>query len=167
MLSPSLAGFRAAVAAVMALAVAVLLSPHASAADPADNWCRGQGGTVVVRNFETSNEQIDLCEFTSTSDQSRIAVAAQTLASDNVTKAQTAYIHPAPSVPPSNGASPAAVYCVQQLGGYERIIQTQGGEAGLCMFDDNSAIDDWGLAYKADGIIGGADLTHRFRASLN
>jgi hypothetical protein len=33
----------------------------------------------------------------------------------------------------------------------------------LCVFSDGSAIDEWGIAYYADDVVRGIDLTDVFR----
>lgn len=79
------------------------------------------------------------------------------------------------ALPPFTGANPSTLYC-EKLGG-TAIWGGQNNAAGggwvtkapdsstnfqivdMCMFPDGSAIDAWGLTYKANGVVRGTDLS--------
>ena len=44
---------------------------------------------------------------------------------------------------PLEGPNPASVYCEQQGGNLEIRTDEDGGEYGICMFDDGSECDEW------------------------
>jgi putative hemolysin len=47
-----------------------------------------------------------------------------------------------PNLAPVGLANPAAVYC-QNLGYKSEIVDTDAGQAGVCMFTDGSKCDEW------------------------
>jgi predicted secreted protein/putative hemolysin len=160
-----------------------------ASADAAAKYCADKGGTVTTRypTYNTNAPQTqwlklagsrDFCTFLSQPDssgfQSHIEIALDTLYADQPTLAVLAYLEPV-ALPPFTGANPATLYC-QKLGGTD----IWGGEnnaagggwvtdapdsatnfqvVGMCMFPDGSAIDSWGLTYKANGVVRGTDLT--------
>jgi putative hemolysin len=76
---------------------------------------------------------------------------------------------PMPSV--TGGANPATSYCTKKLGGSSTFgaVGAAGGGwvamddpddvvVALCVFPDQSFIDEWGLAYHSNGEIRGIDL---------
>lgn len=122
--------------------------------------------------------RLRLCEFEMGSGDgtTRIAIDLVSLHSDQPTLASVAYLsRVAPVVPPKPGANPAEYNCREGMGG----TATFGtGAAGggwvdatqpvfvvmdLCVFEDLSAIDAFGLLYHADGTIRGADLATKMR----
>ena len=157
--------------------------------DAAAKYCTDKGGTVTTRypTYNTNAPQTqwlrlagsrDFCAFLSQPDssgfQSHIEIALDTLYTDQPTLAVLAYLEPV-ALPPFTGANPATLYC-QKLGGTD----IWGGEnnaagggwvtdapdsatnfqvVGMCMFPDGSAIDSWGLTYKANGVVRGTDLS--------
>ena len=154
------------------------------AGSPAATYCVEKGGTVKTR-YPTYNTNGDpttwlrmggerqFCEFTA-QDSSHIAIAVDTLYSEQPTLAVLAYLEK----PPLEGegtpsANPSSLYC-SQLGGTDLWGGAQGASGGgwttddasdpfqvisSCMFSDMSTIDSWGLTYHADGTIRGIDLT--------
>ena len=74
----------------------------------------------------------------------------------------------------SCGGNPASCYC-SQLGASDQFGGTYGAGGGwfkknsidqtleACIFPDMSSIDSWGLAYHANGIIRGIDLSKVMR----
>jgi putative hemolysin len=132
------------------------------------------------------------CEFQAP-DDSRIAVALDTLYATAPSLAALAYLTPPPlgNVPP--GVNPSSVYCTQ-LGGTDEfggrsaagggwVLQSPEASApaaapapapaaagadviAMCVFPDLSSIDSWGLTYHADGTVRGADLAPILRYQL-
>lgn len=154
----------------------------------AAKYCTDKGGTVTERNpvygtnldpsqWLTLTGSIDFCVFLAppeNSFQSQIQIDLNTLYSDKPTLAVLAYEEPL-SMPPFTGANPSTLYC-SKLGGSEifgGMNNAAGGgwvtEAdesatnfkvvGMCVFPDMSAIDSWGLTYKANGVVRGTDLS--------
>ncbi len=156
--------------------------------DPAQ-YCTQQGGTVTERypvyNTNAPQDQWlrlagkrEFCTFLAPADetgfQSQISIALDTLYATEPTLAVLAYLEPV-ALPPFTGANPATLYC-SKLGGTD-IWGGQNNAAGggwvteapdsatnfqvvgMCLFPDGSAIDSWGLTYKANGVIRGTDLS--------
>lgn len=157
--------------------------------DAAGTYCEEQGGTVVTRYpaFNTNAPHAqwlrlagsrDFCVFLSEPDstgfQSHIEIAVDTLYADGPTLAVLAYLEPI-AMPPFTGANPSTLYCAK-LGGTD-VWGGQNSAAGggwvtdapdsatnfqvvsMCLLPDMSAIDSWGLTYKANGVVRGTDLS--------
>lgn len=155
----------------------------------ATKYCTDKGGTVTTRYpaYNTNAPQtqwlmlagsVDFCTFLAEADstgfQSQISIAVDTLYADQPTLAVLAYLEPV-ALPPFTGANPSTLYC-SKLGGTD-IWGGQNNAAGggwvtqapdsktnfqvvgMCMFPDGSMIDSWGLTYKANGVVRGADLS--------
>lgn len=152
-------------------------------------YCEEQGGTVTTRypTYNTNAPQAqwlrlagsqDFCTFLSEADstgfQSQISIALNTLYAEEPTLAVLAYLEPV-ALPPFTGANPSTLYC-SKLGGSDvwggQNSAAGGGwvtEApdsatnfqvvGMCVFPDMSAIDSWGLTYKANDVVRGTDLS--------
>lgn len=179
-----------AVATTLALAVAALAAP--SAAQDADerqaarDYCASVGGTVETRratwNTNAAEDQwvdlgrsMEVCAFQSEDDGSRIYVEVETLYQEEPSLAAAAYLSRTPmpdELPPGN---PATYHCADLGGSSQWGSGAQGGGwvrpdapidvvVAMCVFPDGSAIDDWGIAYYADGTVRGADLAERFRS---
>lgn len=166
-------------------ALARQATPQPNLADAAA-VCAEAGGELVERSPVLSGNSPDpvrladaaaFCEFSggATADLgSRIVVLADTLAADQPSRAALAYRDRAPMPTPAPDAAeelslanPASSYC-EALGGTEGDwLAPNAAEAErivtLCVFADRSAIDSWGLAYHAQDVIRGADLTDLFR----
>jgi putative hemolysin len=146
-------------------------------------YCAQSGGNVRRRYpaYGTNNAtpvrlagERRFCEFQAP-DDSRIAVALDTLYAAEPSLAALAYLTPPAlgNVPP--GVNPSSVYCTQ-LGGTDEfggrsaagggwVLQAPAAPAAagadviaMCVFPDLSSIDSWGLTYHADGTVRGADL---------
>lgn len=156
--------------------------------DQAAHYCTDKGGTVTTRypTYGTNLPQDqwlrlgsarEFCTFLAPPDesgfQSHIEIALDTLYSDQPSLAVLAYLEPV-SLPPFTGANPSTLYC-NKLGGSDiwgGMNNAAGGgwvtEApdsatnfqvvGMCVFPDMSAIDSWGLTYKANTVVRGTDL---------
>lgn len=155
----------------------------------AAKYCTDKGGTVTTRMpaYNTNAPQAqwlmlagarDFCTFLAPADdsgfQSQISIVLDTLYADQPTLAVLAYLEPV-AMPPFTGANPSTMYC-QKLGG-TAIWGGENNAAGggwvttapdsstnfqvvdMCVFPDGSMIDAWGLTYKANGVIRGADLS--------
>jgi|SRR5581483_283161 len=147
----------------------------------AAHYCVQTGGTVYMRipEYDTngSNPLVlagrkPFCQYTSTSDGSRIHILLTTLYNKKPSLAALAYILKPPTG--SCNGNPASCYCTL-LGGSDQF----GGNSGAggswvnlkstdqdleaCIFPDMSSIDSWGLAYNANGITRGIDLTKVMR----
>ncbi|HZQ05820.1 MAG TPA: protease inhibitor I42 family protein [Anaerolineae bacterium] len=159
----------------------------------AAKYCTDNGGTVTTRypTYNTNAEQSqwlrlagsrDFCVFYSEADstgfKSQIEIALDTLYTDQPTLAVLAYLEPV-SMPPFTGANPSTLYC-NKLGGTDiwgGMNNAAGGGwvtdapdsatnfqvVGMCVFPDMSAIDSWGLTYKANGVVRGTDLSKVIR----
>ena len=159
-------------------AASAAMSPDETAAA---NYCAKTGGTVYMRlpeyNTNDSNPLVlagrrPFCQYTSSSDGSRIHILLTTLYNKKPSLAALAYILKPPTG--SCNGNPASCYCTL-LGGSDQF----GGNSGAggswvnlkstdqdleaCIFPDMSSIDSWGLAYNANGIIRGIDLTKVMR----
>lgn len=163
--------------------------PPDNSADQAGAYCLAKGGEVTQRfpTYNTNAAQAQwlrlagsryFCAFLAEPDdsgfQSQISIALDTLYADQPTLAVLAYLEPV-ALPPFTGANPSTLYC-QKLGG-TAIWGGENNAAGggwvteapgsatnfqvvdMCMFPDGSMIDAWGLTYKANGVIRGADLS--------
>lgn len=144
-------------------------------------YCVKSGGTVYVRraeyNTNGSNPLVlggrkPFCQFTSSSDGSRIHILLSTLYSTKPTLAALAYILKPPTG--SCQGNPASCYCTllgasDQFGGNSGAggswvnKKSEDQDLEACVFPDMSSIDSWGLAYNANGIIRGIDLTQVMR----
>lgn len=155
----------------------------------AAKYCTDKGGKVTERypTYNTNAPQSqwlrlggarDFCTFLAAPDssgfQSQIEIALDTLYSEQPTLAVLAYLEPV-TLPPFTGANPATLYC-NKLGGTD-IWGGQNNAAGggwvtdapdsatnfqvvgMCVFPDMSAIDSWGLTYKANEVTRGTDLS--------
>lgn len=145
--------------------------------------CESAGGTVVTRypalNTNEAPENIlvfamgkPFCEFTA-EDGSSISAPLDVLAANGPTLAAIAYFYPPAFVPTSSSANPSYFYCDQ----LEAAINFgHSGAVGsgwvnendatdvrtYCVFADGSMIDSFGVFYKSDGTIRGADLSDVF-----
>jgi putative hemolysin len=123
---------------------------------PMQNWLRLAGGE-------------EFCQYTSSSDGSRIHISLETLYTTLPTLAALAY-YAAEAWNGQGEGNPASLYCTQ-LGGSDQFGGSTGAGGGwvelhtidetleACIFPDNSTIDSWGLFYHSDGIIRGIDLS--------
>lgn len=153
---------------------------NSASATPPQAYCTSTGGTLETRlPVYGTNGPIqdwlrlagsqDFCQYTSSSDGSRIHVSLDTLYSLKPSLAALAYY----AETAWNGlgeGNPASLYCTQ-LGGSDLFggINAAGGGwvefhtidevLEACIFPDNSTIDSWGLFYHSAGIIRGADLS--------
>lgn len=146
----------------------------------AQAYCTSTGGVVEHRvpvygtngsmgSWLKLSGSEEFCQYTSSSDGSRIHLSLLTLYSPNPTLAALAYYAAEPWNGQGNG-NPASFYCTQ-LGGSDQFGGTTGAGGGwvklntidevleACIFPDNSTIDSWGLFYHSDGIIRGIDLS--------
>lgn len=164
---------------------AAALSPDAGSVSPdvtkAAAYCAQTGGTVYFRRAEYdtngSNPLVlagykPFCQYTSSSDGSRIHILLSTLYSTKPSLAALAYILKPPTG--SCNGNPASCYCTL-LGGSDQFggnsgaggswvnLKSEDQDLEACIFPDMSSIDSWGLAYNANGIIRGIDLTQVMR----
>jgi len=156
-----------------------------AAVGAAAQYCKSTGGRVEMRQavYGTNNPpnqwlhlaaEQPFCQYTQTSDGSRIHLSLLTLYTTKPTLAALAYYAEIPWNGKGNG-NPASYYCTQ-LGGAEiGATDLNGGgwvSAGgidqvleACIFPDNSTIDSWGLFYHSNNIIRGIDLSTVLRYS--
>jgi putative hemolysin len=146
----------------------------------AADYCTSKGGQVVTRYpayDANSNNPLRLygsrqfCQF-SAKDNTMIAIALDTLYTDQPTLAVLAYLTPPRVDVAPAGTNPASVYCTK-LGGSDQFGGQNAAGGGwllddkndtfyvlqTCIFPDLSAIDSWGLTYHADDTIRGTDLS--------
>ena len=118
---------------------------------------------------------MQLCRFESNdADASRLYIDIESLAADAPSLAAAAYLAKLPLPSTTGGANPAAVNCVDTVGGASSFGTSANGGGwvnlddpvftvvDLCVFADGSAIDQWAIAYSG-GITRGADLAPIFR----
>jgi hypothetical protein len=174
---------QAGMAAPQSASSGITLPPGVDSSEAgAVAYCRQTNGEVEVRKavYGSNGSQLlwlagvkTFCQYTSKKDGSRIHILLSTLYTTKPTLAALAYI----LKPASSGScqgNPASCYCSflgasDQFGGdtgagggwYKKNSIDQTLEA--CVFPDESSIDSWGLAYHANGIIRGTDLTKVMR----
>ena len=145
-----------------------------------ETYCTSTGGVVENRiPVYNTNGPIsswlklagtqEFCQYTSSSDGSRIHLSLHTLYTTQPSLAALAYY----SQTAWNGlgeGNPASLYCTQ-LGGSDLFGGVNAAGGGwvtkhsfdqvleACIFPDNSTIDSWGLFYHSDDIIRGIDLS--------
>jgi hypothetical protein len=112
------------------------------------------------------------CQYTKSTDGSRIHLLTTTLFTQKPTLAALAYYAKLPVG--SCQGNPASCYCTL-LGGSDQFGGTTGAGGGwflkgaidetleACIFPDMSSIDSWGLAYHTNNIIRGKDLAKVLR----
>ncbi|RLV08671.1 hypothetical protein CTZ27_07810 [Streptomyces griseocarneus] len=160
-------------------------SVSAKAVSPTE-WCGKQGGTAAAyRAYYDAGFRLtplgtvrELCHFQA-QDQTQIVIPADTLAADAPTLAGLAYKRK-PALPGHPVGNPSSAYCAK-LGGTTQFGESKAQTGGwiregepvdrdhlhtMCVFADASAIDAWGLTYHTGGIVRGADLEGKFRASI-
>jgi hypothetical protein len=166
-------------------ALATTAAPDAGEPDAnaAAAYCRQTHGNVEVRQpvYGTNGSnplflsgKRSFCRYSSGkgSYKSSIYILLATLYTTKPSLAALAY-YIAPPTGSCNG-NPASCYCTL-LGGSDQFGGTSGNGGGwykkksvnqvleACIFPDMSSIDSWGLAYHANGIIRGIDLTKVMR----
>ena len=178
--------FGAVLVVGLLLVVAVAVSAQIETPPPPLNGvmlCESAGGTVVIRYpaLGTNNPASGLtvfalgrpfCEFTA-SDGSSISAPLEVLAANGPTLAAIAYFFPPEFVPDGTTVNPSYTYCAQLGGainfgaasvmgsGWIREDDTSDTRT-FCVFADGSMLDSFGLFYKSDGAIRGADLSGVF-----
>jgi putative hemolysin len=151
-----------------------------STAAPPEAYCTSTGGQLESRiPVYNTNGPIgswlplegsrEFCQYTLSSDGSRIHVAIETLFTTKPTLAALAY-YAEVAYGGGGGGSPASYYCTQ-LGGTDLFggvnaagggwveLRTTDEVLDACIFPDMSTIDSWGLFYHSAGIIRGIDLS--------
>ncbi|HYO88610.1 MAG TPA: hypothetical protein VER79_08165 [Candidatus Limnocylindrales bacterium] len=145
--------------------------------------CESAGGTVVERYpaLGTNNPNAGLlvfalgklfCEFTA-EDGISISVPLDVLAANGPTIAAIAYAYPPEFQPDGTSGNPSYIYCgqlqsaiqfgaVTQLGSGWVSTEDETDTRTYCVFADGSMFDSFGLFYKSNGTIRGADLTGLF-----
>jgi putative hemolysin len=152
---------------------------HSALTHP-EEYCTSTGGAVEIRipvygtnggiqNWLRLDGSREFCQYTSSSDGSRIHLSLETLFTQKPTLAALAYYAQTAWNGQGQG-NPASLYCTQ-LGGSDLFggINAAGGGwvefhttdevLEACIFPDLSTIDSWGLFYHSAGIIRGADLS--------
>lgn len=155
-------------------------SGAAAAPTAPEAYCTSTGGEVETRipAYGTNGAvqtwlrlagNQEFCQYTSSSDGSRIHLSLQTLYTQQPTLAALAYYAQTPWNGQGEG-NPASFYC-SQLGGSDLFGGVSAAGGGwvkfnttdevleACIFPDNSTIDSWGLFYHSDAIVRGIDLS--------
>ena len=171
---------QTAVSTLIVLSAASAIEAAEPDTSAAAAYCEQEGGKVISRvpTYGTNGPESswlyltgprDFCQFTSSTDGSRIHVLLQTLYATTPTLAALAYYA---KVAPGQGGpgNPASYYCTQ-LGGsdlFGGVNAAGGGWVGkgspdavleACIFPDMSSIDSWGLFYNSASIVRGINLT--------
>ncbi len=60
------------------------------------------------------------------------------------------------------GLGDARRYC-ESVGGWTNTDDPDDQVVAMCVFPDESAVDEWGIAYMSGGTVRGADLSTLFR----
>jgi putative hemolysin len=152
----------------------------------ARTYCTSKGGTVQTRQatWGTNNPQAqwqllgrstEMCRFQTLGDNdaSRIYVDLVSLYSDGPTLASVAYLSKVPPKPNPTG-NPATANCAALAassqfgtgaagGGWVNKDDPVDAVVNLCVFPDESFIDEWGITYYAGGVVRGIDLAKVFR----
>jgi putative hemolysin len=117
---------------VVVLLVAVSCSSTSNStqlANPASEYCVEQGGEVDIRTGADGG-QVGYCQFDDGSECEEWAFFR-----NDCQKGE---------FPASNQlANPAAIHCGEQGGEYEIREHADGGQYGVCVFDDGSECDAW------------------------
>ena len=166
--------FMVVLAAGLLVGAAVASAQPATPLPPLNGvmMCESAGGTVVTRypQIVTSGGMAlgalgqPFCEFTA-DDGSRISAPLDVLAANGPTLAVVAYTYPPAFVPDGTTVNPSYTYCAQ-LGGARMLDWVRADDptdaVNFCVFGDGSIADAFGVFYKSDGTIRGADLTPLF-----
>jgi putative hemolysin len=151
-----------------------------SAQPTPEAYCTSTGGQVETRipvygtngsiqDWLRLDGSREFCQYTSSSDGSRIHLSVETLFALKPTLAALAYYAETAWNGQGEG-NPASLYCTQ-LGGSDLFggINAAGGGwvefkttdevLEACIFPDLSTIDSWGLFYHSAGIVRGIDLS--------
>jgi putative hemolysin len=101
----------------------------AQMANPASEYCIEQGGKLDIREDDNGGE-VGYCQF-----------------DDGSECEEWTYFRgdcsPGEFPISSQLANPAATYCIEQGGVYEIRDHEDGGQYGVCIFDDGSECDAW------------------------
>jgi putative hemolysin len=148
--------------------------------------CEEKGGRVQQRRaaWNTNADpgawlilagEVTLCRFQARGgdDDSRVYVDLRTLTSRAPTLAALAYLSKVPVEAAEGGANPATLHCARlggsssfgggaSGGGWINLDDAVDPVVAMCVFPDGSMIDEWGIAYYADGVVRGADLALAF-----
>jgi hypothetical protein len=164
--------------ALLITAAGLLLAADADQA--AADYCTKTGGLVETRTavWNTNGPPSSwlvltgvrrFCQYTSSTDGSRIHILLSTLYSTKPTLAALAY-YGKPAMSGGGPGNPASYYCTQ-LGGSDQFGGTTPAGGGwvmmgaidevleACIFPDMSSIDSWGLTYNSANIVRGIDLS--------
>ena len=113
------------------LAIAGCSSPAepAQLANPASEYCAEQGGEVDIRSGADGG-QVGYCQFDDDSECEEWAFFRGDCQKGEFPSS-------------TQLANPAAVYCSEQGTEYEIREHEDGGQYGVCIFDDGSECDAW------------------------
>lgn len=124
---------------------------------PALTSCLNSGGKI--ESYTAQSGYMSLCKI----GQSLIGdwTLHYQLSNDDQYAVEIFLKHPAPGK--WRGANPAAEYCAD-LGGMSVIIESAGGQSGVCEFADRSQIEQWTL-FRGPQDVGNADLVRVLTAT--
>jgi len=152
----------------------------------ARSYCTSMKGTVQTRQatwgtnnpaaqWQSLGRSTEACRFQTLgdNDDSRIYVDLVSLYSDGPTLASVAYLSKVPTKSTPTG-NPATANCAALGGSSQFGTGAAGGGwvnrddpvdavVNLCVFPDQSFIDEWGITYYAGGVVRGIDLAKVFR----
>jgi putative hemolysin len=98
-------------------------------ANPASEYCAEQGGTLAIRD-DAGGGQVGFCQF-----------------DDGTECEEWSYFRgecqPGEFSSSTEIANPASQYCVDQGGDLQIREHEDGGQYGVCVFDDGSECDEW------------------------
>ena len=98
-------------------------------ANPASEHCVEQGGKLDIRK-DAGGGEIGYCQFDDDSECEEWAFFRGDCSQGEFSSS-------------TQLANPAAVFCIEQGGEYEIREHDDGGQYGVCIFDDGSECDAW------------------------
>lgn len=174
-------------ATILGASVLPAIGAEADEMAAARDYCASVGGVVQPRqamwNTNADPDQwvdlgrtMELCRFQADDEaDSRIYVDLLTLWSEQPSLAAAAYLARVPMADEYTGGNPATIHCADLAGSSQFGLGAANGGwvepedpddpvVAMCVFPDGSAIDEWGIAYYAGGVVRGTDLSQVFRA---
>ena len=114
---------------LLSMAACVQAPPTPALANPASVYCGEQGGTLDIRK-DASGGEVGYCQFDDGSECEEWSYfRGECKPGEFPTSTQL--------------ANPASVYCLEHGGESEIREHEDGGQYGVCVFEDGSECDEW------------------------